>query len=508
MNTQNTDEEIEDFELADCENWAIDNASITTSPGYVGNDTDPTNHHGPYWGIFSWTLSSGVSQVIRQRQGKLEYATDELATIWVACAAPATGLTEKPCTFAVLNGTVVWANGTDTCLSSTDGITWVSRAGLPKGFVKNNGANRVIFFKQPAAPFRIDWSNINDPLTIGASSYQLIDPNNGEEIVGFGMTPKGTNVVLKRNTVYEIATYVDNGIIDVNFIGYASCASHQTIATTEDSVIWAGWTQIYELRDGIISVISGKISPIGRNNVFHTERYCGAYYNYKYHLSMADVDVDGHYPAQEYILYKKLSRGDPVQPYPITRNRRYFGCYGTQDGEFSYGRDMVLFAGDSRSDTDVASDGSNTIFAFINDFRDPAFTQGLDGAEQPAFFVTKYFTDNVPFYVKHYRKMYLLLKVQQNLDITIGYRFLPYGAFTEITDSLVAGDMSMIYDDSATGGFTEGFGFSEQREGSIFHPIENTEKPRGIQFKISTSEIEDVQIYEMSYQYRPRIKFK
>jgi hypothetical protein len=507
MNTLNSAEEIEDLELSDCENWAIDDAAITTAPGYVQND-DAVNT-GPYWGIFAFNDSSGVPHIIRQRKTVLEYATDELGTNWAACTVP-NALTQKQPTWAVLNGIVFYSNGIEAVMSSSDnGVTWVNRAGLPKSeVIANNGANRIIFTVQPASRFRIDWSNLNDGLTIGASSYQLIDPNNGEEIIGFGRTPKGTNIIFKRNSLFEISTYVDNGIVDVNFVGIAGCVGHHTIATTQDSIIWTGLTIIYELRDGVISIINGKISPLIRNNSLQTQLYSAVFYNRKYHLSMPDSDVSQDYNSQEYIIYKNLSRGDPLQPYPITRNQRYFGCYHFQDAQFSYGRDIPCFVGDSRTDSDVTTPGDNSIFAFINDFRDTSFSGGLNGAVQPTFFVTKYFTEDVPYWVKHYRKLFMLLKVTQNISVTIGYRFLPYGAFTEITDSLTAGDMEMTYDDATTGQFSEGFGFSEQREGAIFHAIENEEKPRGIQFRVSTNEVDDVQIFEMSYIYRLRPKFK
>jgi hypothetical protein len=38
--------------------------------------------------------------------------------------------------------------------------------------------------------------------------------------------------------------------------------------------------------------------------------------------------------------------------------------------------------------------------------------------------------------------------------------------------------------------------------------IENNEKPRGIQFKVSVTSIQDVTNFGMAYQFRPKIKFK
>ncbi len=518
LNTRQTPEEIDDAELADCENWSVEEDSIALAPGYSSWDDDSLA--GPYWGITQFKLLNGTWATIRQRQDTLEYTLNG-DSAWTTCTLPTTGspaaaitLTQKPCTFAMLNNILLWANGTESIMSTTDGITWTSRPSLgDAAVVMNNGANRMLFLKQTASKYRFDWSAINDPLTIDASSFQLLDPNSNGYLMGAGLTPDGNILLFKERGAYAISNFVTDGIVDVNFIGYTEFASHQTVATTEDSVIWGGWTGAFEYIGGGIRQILGNISPIGRNDVFKTDNWCGAYYNGRYHYSIPDANVSQEYNGQEYIIHKKLGRNDPIQPYVVTRNRRYFGCYGIEDGVFDYGREITLLVGDSRPTTSGSPAVENHIFAFVNDYKITESSEfqlelGLAGEAQDAFFVTKYFTGDIPFYVKRFKKHFSHFKVTQDLTVTISYRFLPYGEWTYTTSNLATGSLDMIYDDLTEGGFVEGFGFATDTLGTIFTDIENTEKPRGIQFKVSVSSIPDVLLYSMAYQYRVKTKFK
>lgn len=517
MNTMQTPEEINDSEMADCENWTVEGDSIALAPGYSSWDDDSLA--GPYWGGVQFVKADGTWVDIRQRQGTLEYAVDG-DSLWTTCTLPTTGspaaaitLTQKPCTFAILNNILLWANGTEDIMSTTDGITWIARPSLPDAaVVMNNGANRMLFLHQTASKYRLDWSDINDPLTVNAASFQLIDPNSNGALLGAGLAPDGTNILFKEHGVYAVSSYVTDGIVDINFIGRCPFASHQTIATTENSVIFAGWDGVYELIGGVIRKISGNISEIGRNDVLKTHLWCGVYYNSKYHFSKQDADISQEYNAQEYIIHRKLGRNDAIQPYVITRNRRYFGMYFIEDGQFDYGRDITLFVGDSRPSTSGSPAVENHIFAFVNDYKitessDFSLELGLAGAAQDAFFITKYFTGDIPFYVKRFKKIFSHFKVTQDLTVTVSYRFLPYGEWTDTTSNLTSGSLDMIYDSLETGAFAEGFSFSTDTLGTIFTDIENTEKPRGIQFKVSVSSIPDVLLYSMAYQYRVKTKF-
>lgn len=518
MNTQQTPEEISDIEMADCENWSVEEDSIILAPGYSSWDDDSLP--GPYWGGFGFVKSDGTIIDIRQRQDMLEYAVDA-GSVWATCTLPTTGspataisLTQKPCTFAVLNNTLLWANGTEDIMSTTDGITWTARPSLPDAaVVMNNGANRMLFLNQTASKYRLDWSDLNDPLTVNASAFQLIDPNSNGALKGAGLSPDGTNILFKERGAYAVSNYVTDGIVDINFIGNCNFACHQTVATTENSIMFGGWDGIYELIGGTIRHISGKITEIGRNDVLKTDLQCGAYYNGKYHLSKPDADISLDYNSQEYIVYKKLGRNDASQPYVITRNRRYFGMYYIEDGQYDYGRDIALLVGDSRPTTSGSPAVENHLFAFVNDYRltesaDFQLELGLAGEAQDAFFVTKFFTGDIPYYVKRFKKVFSHFKVTQDLTVTVSYRFLPYGAWTDTTSNLTAGSLDMEYDSGEEGAFEEGFSFATDTLGTIFTDIENTEKPRGIQFKVSVSSVDDVTLYSMAYQYRVKTKFK
>jgi len=514
MNTQKEAGEIDDMELADCENFTVEEDTIKSAQGYV--QWDSVSNAGPYFGVQGFRFSNGNQVTVRQRQGVLEYTVDAEGDVWATCTLPTTGspastlvLDQTLCTFAMLNDIILWSNGVQYPMSSTDGINWTYQTSLPKSkIVFNNGANRIIYAGQ-TEPSKIQWSDINTPLTINALSYQYIDPNNSEEIVGVGKTPQGTNIVFKRNSFYEISDYTTDGALDVNFIGTAQCASHHSICTTENSIIWAGWGySAYELIGGQIRNITGSISPIGRNEAQKLNKFCATYYNGKYHLSMPDADISAEYNSQEYIFHKNMARPDAVQPYVITRNRRYFGCYGQEDFEFSYGREITCYAGDSRPSTMGSPAVVNDLFCFINDFRDSSFPQGLNGEAQECFLVTKFFTDNIPYYSKKFKKLFLTMLLENQTTLTLSYRFLPFGTWYDVNKTYDTEELNFILEDGNEGGFSEGFGFFSATQADDFIDIENSDRPRGIQFKISSNQINDITILGLAYQFVVKPKFR
>ena len=531
LNTQQSPDEIQDEELADCENFSIESDTMATAPGYSTYDDDIETNPGPYWGGVSFYGTDGLlTGDVRQRQDKLEY-NEYGGSEWFECTLPTEGspattisLEQIPCVFAQLNGILVWTNGTDTVMSSTDGITWVLQEALPIcKVIFENGKNRLLYLAQLDKPYRIDWSGINDPLTIGASNFQLLDPNNHGIIIGAALTPDGSTLVFKESGLYSISDYVDDGIIDINFISTAKLSSHQTIQTTENSVIWYGWDYFYEYIGGIVRTISGRISSIGRNNVVTGQKMCSGYDNRRYYCSMPDATVSYEYNSQEYVIYINQPRQDPIQPYAITRNKRYFGCYWKQDtivddtvvGE----RFISLFVGDSRTADQLPSSGSpavteDPIFAWVNTFREISTPNnpvdlGLGGYKQPAFFVTKYFTQNVPFYVKKYKKLFLNCKFYDSADIEIGYRFDPFAEFTMAKIPVETSQIDIKYEDGNQGEFAEGYGFSQESIANLFLDLENTEKPRGVQFKVQTNETKDIINFGLAYKFQVKSgKFK
>lgn len=519
MNTLQKPAEIDDLELADSENWAVDETSMITSPGYVRFDnTDDGSTPGPFWGIFQFVKSDGTQRLIRQRRNTLEYDSDDTGT-WVACTLPITGspaatttLTQKPCTFAQLNDTVLWGNGTDSILSSADGITWTiptygsPAQELPKANVFNNGLNRIIFFDQSDSPFRIDWSDINTPTTITSTAYQLIDPNNGWKVKGMGKMPDGTNVLFTEGSVYLISNYVSDGVIDVNLIAdNVRLSSHQSIVTTENSVIFHAYDGIYEIIGGTVRKISGRITPTGRNYITNVQYVCSAYYNGIVYMSTPDADDSQDYNSQEWMIFKKLARNDASQPYVIMRNKRYFGCYGLEyfkDEGQSY---LTLYAGDSRPATSGSPAVTNDNFCFINSYRDAVNNIGLNNEAQTCWFVTKYFTENTPYFRKLIKRLFLEINLQNDVDITVAYRYLPYGDWTEFTTSA---ETETEINFSEGYGFTEGYGFAYAQLLNIFADLEGATDERGIQFKITTSQINDVTLYSMAFKYLSKRNFR
>lgn len=230
--------EILDTDMADCENVEVDTRSIKSAAGYVdyGGDT------GPFWGGFNARFSAGTERMIRQRGTILEY--DNGAGTWAACTLPTTGspavsitLTETPCSFAMLNDKVLWSNGTDSTMQSTDGITWTiptygsPASELPKARVLfNNGLNRILFLAIPTEPSKVYWSDINDPLTISANAYQFFGANDGQEIQDAVLTPNGGMLLFKTNRFYAISD-ITLDTVSTEPVGEAPCVRYTAVAT-------------------------------------------------------------------------------------------------------------------------------------------------------------------------------------------------------------------------------------------------------------------------------------
>jgi hypothetical protein len=522
MNTLQDQMEISDFELADSENWDVDEDSLLMSAGYVqwADDADA----GPYWGIFQFVKSDGTQVNIRQRQGTLQYNTGEAGSgEWTTCTLPTAGspaatitLTQYPCTFAQLNDKVLWGNGIDSTMQSTDGITWTiptygsPAQELPKSYVFNNGKNRIIFFKQDANRFRIDWSNINDPLTIDAASYALVDPNNGHGVRGMAKTPIGSTLLFTAGALYEVSDYVDNGIVDINLVAdNVHLSSHQSIVTTEDSVIFHAYDGIYEYINGAVRKISGRISPTGDNFIIKPHLVCAVYINGTVYMSTPDVSISQDYNTQEWMIHKFLGRNDPLQPYVIMKNQRYFGCYGlmfTDQADEVY---LTPIVGDSRPSTLGSPAVTNSLFAFVINYRDVDHENGLDGSAQTSTFTTKFFSEDIPFHVKRFKKAFAQFELENTLTYTLEYRFQPYGEWQSYGATLTPeGSLDFLLEDDSEGGFSEGFSFSQSELGNVAVPIEHSNTSRGIQFRMTVSSILPVRLYGMAFNYYTKPQFR
>lgn len=508
MNTLQDQMEISDLELSDSENWDVDEDSLLMSAGWVQWDEDADA--GPYWGIFQFVKSDGTQVTIRQRQTGLQYNTEEAGTgEWTACTITGT-LTQWPCTFAQLNDIVVWGNGIDTMKSSTDGITWTDRAGLPVSYVFNNGKNRLVYFNQETDKFRIDWSDINDPLTIGAASYSKVDPNNGHGVRGMAKTPIGSTLLFTTGALYEVSDYVDDGIVDINLVAdNVHLSSHQSIVTTEDSVIFHGYDGIYEYINGQVRKISSRISPTGRNFLVKPYLVCAVYINGTVYMSTPDADVTQEYNSQEYIIHKFLPRGDSTQPYVIMRNRRYFGCYGLIYTDIADQVYLTPIVGDSRPSTSGSPAVTNDLFGFIVNYRDVDYENGLNGEAQSSWFQTKFFSENVGFHVKRFKKIFAQFELTNDIDVTVSYRFQPYGEWIQTNRTLSPlGELNFLLEDDNDGGFSEGFGFSQNELGNFVVDVEHSGTPRGIQFRIDVESILPIRLYGMAYNFYAKPQFR
>lgn len=504
LNNQYDAGEILDTDIADMENIEVDSKSIKNAGGYV----DYGSSEGPFWGIFNARFENGVETMIRQRQGTLEY--DNGAGEWTECTLPTAGspastvvLTQRGCSFAMLNDTVLWSNGEDVVMSSSDGITWTLEGDLPKSQVLfNNGLNRILFLAQPGDPSRIDWSDINTPLTVGADSYQYFGKNDGQEIQDAALLPNGAMILFKTNRFYEISD-VTLDTVSTSPIGEAPCVRY-TVQSTENSVIWAGPDgKVYELFGGVPNFISDNIQ---RLNITKPQSMRAIYHNNKYRLAVPEGSND--YNSVEYVISRNIQSGRQNNPYVITKNTRYIGCYGREDREVGGSRRSRVYFGDSRKVAIGSPASIPGVFAWINQEHDQAVTQGILGQAQDCSLTTKFYTENGTYSLKRYVKYFINLKSSASQEITIGYRFAPFEAFTEIKLLTSAPTITWMFSDSSTGNFNEGFGFSAEADLREYKSLERgATEPRGIQFKISWSSIQDVEILSQAVKFLSKTTF-
>jgi hypothetical protein len=509
LNDKYDPSEISNTDMADCENIEVDTRSIRNAGGYVGYG----NATGPYWGGFHAKFEDGTNRLIRQRQNKLEY--DNGSGTWTECTLPTSGspaepisLTETACSFAMMNDTILWSNGSDDVLQSTDGITWtVATNGspaesLPKAKVLfNNGKNRILYMAIPTEPSKVYWSDINQPTTIQDVSYQFIGKNDGQEIIDAVLLPNGSMLLLKTSRFYAISD-ITSDLIAVDPIGEAPCVRYTAMAT-ENSVIWAGNNKIYEFDGARANVISDNIDIDG---ISKPTSMRAVYHNNKYRLAIPNGSDS--YNSIELVVNRQLPTGNPLNPYAITKNERFIGCYILEDREVSDIRRRRVYFGDGRS-TGIGSPAEiPTTFAYINDEHDTGVTQGLDGSAQTCTFTTKFFTEDVPFFIKRYKKWFGQVKSSTDQEITLSYRFDQFSAFIDVSITSAADDLDFLLEDDSEGGFTEGYSFAYEATESIFKDLETTGSDiRGIQFKITWSSIQDVEILSQAYKFKVKNNF-
>lgn len=497
--------EVADTDVVAMENIEVDTKSIRSAAGYVGYGGDT----GPFFGGFHARFSSGTQRLIRQRGTILEY--DNGAGVWTACTLPSVGspaatavLAQVPCSMEMLNDVVLWSNGTDSVMSSTDGITWTERSTLPKARkLFNNGLNRILYLGQTLYPSRVDWSDINDPLTIGAAAYQFFGKNDGQDVEDAVLLPNGGMILYKTNRFYAISD-ISLDTVSTEPIGEAPCVRHTAVAT-ENSAMWAGPDgSIYELQGGIPVKINENIEPLA---ISYPHVMRGVYFNRKYRLAVPTGS--NTYNSYEYVVNRQIQTGNPKHPYVITKNQRYIGCYLKEDREVTNLRRTRLYFGDGRTDATGSPAAVPETFAWINDLHDTSVTQGLDGAAQTCSFTTKFYTEDSAYYLKRYVKYFLNSVSASSQTITVSYRFDQFEQWTDTSMLTSASDIDWLLEDGSSGGFTEGYSFSNEMESRGFKDLEQTGTDQyGIQFKISWSAVNDVEILGQAYKLLVNRNFK
>jgi hypothetical protein len=503
LNNRYNNSEIEDIEMSDMENIEVDSKLIRSAAGYVdyGGDT------GPFWGGFHAKFEDGTNVLIRQRQDILEY--DDGDGGWTACTLPTEGsptanvnITQTACSFAMLNDTIIWSNGVDEPLSSTDGITWTEATTgspaetLPKATVLfNNGNNRILYMGIPTEPSKIYWSDINEPTTIGSSSYQFVGKNDGAEIMDAVLLPNGAMLLLKTDRFYAISD-ITADMIAVDPIGFAPCVRY-TAVSTENSAIWAGPKgEIYEFNGSVANLISDNIEELDITKPYNMR---GVYSKNQYRLAVPNSTDD--YNSYEYVVNRQNRLEKLNNPYAITKNQRYIGCYIKEDREVSDIRRTRLYFGDSRSDATGSPAEVPTTFAYINETHDSGVTQGLNGVAQDCYFVTRFFTEDLTFFIKRYTKFFMRMQSDSDQEITLSYRSDTYAQWTDVVVYLDSDDLDFVLEDDDEGGFDEGYSFSYKAIDNVFKDLETTGREvRGIQFKLSWSSINDVEILSQAYK--------
>ena len=479
MNTADAPSEIKKYEMASCENWEVNEKTLRTAAGWVNYGSDAQEL--PIFGGFEGRFENGVHVMVRQKGTELQY--DNGAGSWITAQG---GLTQARCSFTMLNNIILWSNGTDTIKSTTDGITWTDQAGLPKAKkIVHNGKNRILFVNQPAIPSKISWSNINNPLTVDASSYQFIGKNDGEQVLDTVVTEKGGIYIFKTSMVYMIGD-VSFDMLGVDPIGTMPYIPF-TAVTTENSVIATGYDGIYEIVGGTIRHISKNLKR-GTTHCKNSDTPVATYFKNKYRVALP---IDHNYNDVELVLDRQQPTGDPYNPYAITLNKREIGCYITEQNRAGTTMRHRVYVGGSRVAT----------FAWINIDHDQGVTQGVLGQPQTCTFETKFFQDEAPFFIKRFLKYFINIFSNQDTTIQLCYRFDTEGTYVCKPVEVTMGSFGWKLADGASVDFDEGFGFKTSGSDERFIDMEKTGVPRGVQFKIKVTTTKDLTILSSAYKY-------
>lgn len=239
--------------------------------------------------------------------------------------------------------------------------------------------------------------------------------------------------------------------------------------------------------------ISSRISFATRANISSAYLATATYFNKKYRLSIPSASTT--YNFHEYIVDRNQNTGESNNPYVITRNGRTIGCYIREQRDVSNVKRNRLYIGSSLGGS------SYRIFAYVNELRDTAVAQGLNGAAQPCYFITKFFNEDDPFFLKRYVKYFFDTFIANDFSVTVSYRFNQNGTWTDVASQIYTETIDIDYGNGESGTFLEGYSFGTAGSGQVFIDLERSDNIRGIQFRIAWSAVSDVSILSQAYKF-------
>lgn len=482
VNNRDASAELNDFEMTSCLNFEVNEKIIRTSAGIV--DYGSVNDTTPVYGGFEGTFEDGTHIHIRQMGDVLQY---DLAGTWTDTLA--TGLSEARCTFAMLNNTILWSNGIDSIKSSLDGIVWTTEALLPKcRKIMHNGKNRMLFIGQTDAKSRMDWSDINQPTTVGADSYQFIGKNDGGHLLDCVITDNGGLYLFKTHRVYAIGD-VTMDMIGVDVVGSLDYIPFTAVATN-NSVIALAFDGLYEIVGGTIMHISKNIT-VDTTTPKNTDTPVAIFFNNEYRVALP---IDGDVNDVEVVVNRNQLTTVQGHPYPITFNTRNIGAYVTQQDESGVMKHRVYVGGSVDGD-----------YGWINVDHNQGVTQGVFGEDQTCILETKYFTDDTAYYIKRFTRYFIDVSALNSVDIKLSYRFDPVENYLDATIPVNASQF--LWSGAPNFEWLGNFGFQTLSSDRKFIDLEKNGVPRGIQFKIELTTSSDVSIYSQAYQYLTKPNF-
>lgn len=479
---------IDPQEAAEIENIEIDKQSAISRLGYTQYGT--TSGSGPIKNGIDYRRSGGTNYLVRSRRDAIEYYKTSNQT-WTAISLPITLTANRKVGFAVLNDLLIIDNGLESDIK-WDGSVATQIVANPKGDASIVYQNRWVKFN--FAESKIYYSDINDPETFDALSYEVIDPNSGA--IGTGISElNGQIVIFKENKPYILTQLVGGAIYPLD--GQATCISHYSIAKTNRSLIYCGVDGFYELSGTTSKLISGRLDSTKFNQSMLDETHA-VFHENKYRCFIAEAGY--LYNNLEVVIDTTQGTPFPDNPYPIIKNRGLNGACFIQTLRSG---DQKLYFGDSRPDSGSPIVSYSKVYRMFDGLTD-------DGEDIDAYWISKLFDGGTPFFQKRYRDIYTRVENTTNLTYYTAYRFSQNDAWTEFTLEFPTTDLTWILDDGTeVTDWEEGFAWPVEGTEDNYHAIEQSGQPKTIQFRnrVSENDAQAKWVYQ-AYRFKQKNKFK